>query len=103
MKNYYVAAGFNSSGILGSSGAGLVLSEWIVNGYPHLDVWSSDIRRLACELNHYGIMISNRFGDHNLNKNFLYQRSLEIVGKRYQVAYPKMEYKKARNIKCDTS
>ena len=44
-------------------------------------------------------MISGRFGDHNLNKNFLYQRAIEIVGRRYQLAYPKMEYNKARNVK----
>ena len=52
MKNYYVAAGFNSGGIVGASGAGLVLSEWIVNGHPHVDMWSNDITRLVCELNY---------------------------------------------------
>ena len=101
MKNYYVAAGFNSSGILGSSGAGLLLSEWIVNGHPHVDTWPDDISRLVCELNYYSVMISCRFGDHSLNKNFLYQRAIEIVGRRYQLAYPKMEYNRARNIKYD--
>jgi glycine/D-amino acid oxidase-like deaminating enzyme len=31
VKNYYVAAGFNSSGIASAPGAGKALSEWIVN------------------------------------------------------------------------
>ena len=48
-------------------------------------------------------MICGRFGQHNLNKDFLYQRSVEIVGRRYQLAYPKMEYNRARNVKYDSN
>ena len=103
MKNYYVAAGFNSSGILGSSGAGRLLSELIVHGHTHMDAWPSQISRLVHQLNHYSVSVPSRFGDHNVNKNFLYQRAIEIVGRRYQLAYPKMEYSKARNIKYDRS
>ena len=99
MKNYYVAAGFNSNGILGSSGAGRLLSEWIVHGYTHIDAWPSHISRLVHQLDHCSVTIPIRFGDHSVNKNFLYQRAIEIVGRRYQLAYPKMEYSKARNIK----
>jgi len=40
-----VAAGFNSSGIASSGGAGKALAEWVVNGKPTMDLWTVDIRR----------------------------------------------------------
>src|SRR5262249_59399441 len=47
LKNFYVAAGFNSIGIASGGGAGRALAEWIVNGEPTLDLWPVDIRRFA--------------------------------------------------------
>ena len=41
-----VATGFNSIGIQSSGGAGLVLSQWIKNGHPPMDVNGMDIRRI---------------------------------------------------------
>ncbi len=46
VKNVYVATGFNSIGIQSSGGAGLVLSKWIKNGHPPMDVAGMDIRRI---------------------------------------------------------
>ena len=46
VKNVYVATGFNSIGIQSSGGAGLVLSKWIKNGHPPMDVSGMDIRRI---------------------------------------------------------
>ena len=46
VKNCYVATGFNSIGIQSSGGAGLVLSQWIKNGHPPMDVNGMDIRRI---------------------------------------------------------
>ena len=46
VKNVYVATGFNSIGIQSSGGAGLVLSKWIKNGHPPMDVSGIDIRRI---------------------------------------------------------
>src|ERR1041384_2349136 len=47
LKNFFVAAGFNSIGIASGGGAGSALAEWIVNGEPSLDLWPVDIRRFA--------------------------------------------------------
>src|SRR5437660_559517 len=47
LKNFYVAAGFNSIGIASAGGAGRALAEWIVAGEPSLDLWPVDIRRFA--------------------------------------------------------
>ena len=45
LKNFYVAAGFNSIGIQSSGGAGKVLAEWLAHGHPPIDLWDVDIRR----------------------------------------------------------
>ncbi|XP_065914697.1 pyruvate dehydrogenase phosphatase regulatory subunit, mitochondrial-like [Dysidea avara] len=85
VRNYFVAAGFNSVGIMSSSGVGHVLSEWIVNGSPPYDLHPFDIKRV---------------GSHDMSKRFLHDRAVEIIGRKYAVAYPKMEYNFGRNIKC---
>ncbi|MGH3125750.1 MAG: NAD(P)/FAD-dependent oxidoreductase, partial [Streptosporangiaceae bacterium] len=47
LRNYFVAAGFNSVGFLSGPGAGAVLADWIVDGYPPLDLPETDPRRAA--------------------------------------------------------
>jgi heterotetrameric sarcosine oxidase gamma subunit len=46
VRDLYVATGFNSIGIQSSGGAGLVLSQWIKDGHPPMDVNGIDIRRI---------------------------------------------------------
>ena len=46
VRNLFVAAGFNSIGIQSAGGAGKVLSDWIVDGHPPMDLWDVDIRRM---------------------------------------------------------
>ena len=46
IRNYFVAAGLNSIGIQSSGGLGKALAEWIIEGYPPLDLWGNDIRRM---------------------------------------------------------
>ena len=38
LKNYFVAAGLNSIGILTGGGLGRVMAHWIINGRPDVDV-----------------------------------------------------------------
>jgi 4-methylaminobutanoate oxidase (formaldehyde-forming) len=45
LRGFYVAAGFNSTGMMSSAGAGRAIAEWIVDGEPGLDLWSLDIAR----------------------------------------------------------
>src|SRR5438445_3174637 len=45
LRNFFVAAGFNSVGIASAAGAGKALAEWIVGGEPSMDLWDVDIRR----------------------------------------------------------
>src|SRR4051794_10118032 len=84
LKNFYVAAGFNSIGIASGGGAGRALAEWIVNGEPSLDLWPVDIRRFA------------RFHD---NDRFLKERVSEVLGLHYMMPWPNRELMSARPLR----
>jgi 4-methylaminobutanoate oxidase (formaldehyde-forming) len=84
LKNFYVAAGFNSIGIASGGGAGRALAEWIVNGEPTLDLWPVDIRRFA------------RFYDNNA---FLKERVSEVLGLHYMMPWPNRELQSARPLR----
>ncbi|TPN23620.1 FAD-dependent oxidoreductase [Mesorhizobium sp. B2-3-3] len=45
LRGFHVAAGFNSTGMMSSAGAGKAMAEWIVDGEPGLDLWALDIAR----------------------------------------------------------
>lgn len=84
LRKYYVAAGFNSSGIASAGGAGRALAEWIVADAPTLDLWAVDIRR---------------FGGFHSNVNFLRERTFETLGLHYQIPWPKRELESARPLR----
>ena len=46
LRNFFVAAGFNSVGIQSAGGAGKALAEWIDTGEPTMDLSDVDIRRM---------------------------------------------------------
>ena len=45
LRNFFVAAGFNSQGILSAAGVGKAMAEWIVAGQPTMDLSEIDIAR----------------------------------------------------------
>ncbi len=45
LANYFVAAGFNSIGIMSSAGVGRAMTEWVLQGRPRRELWSVDFRR----------------------------------------------------------
>ncbi|GAA6164047.1 FAD-dependent oxidoreductase [Pelagimonas sp. KU-00592-HH] len=51
MKGYWVAAGFNSTGIQNGPGAGKALAEWIMYGHMTMDLTDVDSRRIVPGLN----------------------------------------------------
>ena len=81
VRNFYVAAGFNSVGIASAGGAGRALAEWIVAGEPQGDLVSVDIRR---------------FGPFNNNPQWLRARVGEVLGLHYAVPWPNREFDTAR-------
>jgi sarcosine dehydrogenase len=84
LKNFYVAAGFNSIGIASGGGAGKALAEWIIEGEPTLDLWPVDIRRFA------------RFHD---NDALLKARVSEVLGLHYMMPWPNRELMSARPLR----
>ncbi len=84
LDNYFVLAGFNSSGIAFSGGAGNALAQWIVAGEPDLDLGPVDIRR---------------FAPMQGNKRWLRGRVQEIVGLHFAMAWPNREPESGRGIR----
>jgi 4-methylaminobutanoate oxidase (formaldehyde-forming) len=83
LKNYYVAAGFNSLGILFGGGVGQVMAQWIVDGEPPVDVSAIDIARLMPWQN---------------NPRYLYDRTVELLGWQY-ISWPNLQPETARNAR----
>jgi heterotetrameric sarcosine oxidase gamma subunit len=84
LKNFFVAAGFNSLGILMGGGAGRLMAHWIVNGLPDVDVSEINITRMLPFQN---------------TPSYLRDRSVEILGLLFEEQFPNRQYKTARNIR----
>lgn len=84
LKNFFVAAGFNSLGILLGGGAGQILAHWIVDGYPSVDTSEIDIARMQPWQN---------------NPKYLYDRTVEMLGFMYKPGYPNSQYSSARGVR----
>jgi glycine cleavage system aminomethyltransferase T/glycine/D-amino acid oxidase-like deaminating enzyme len=81
LRNFFVAAGFNSFGIASAGGAGRALAEWITSGEPGLDLSAVDIRRFAA---------------FNGNTQWLHDRVGEVLGLHYAIPWPNREVTTAR-------
>lgn len=84
LKNFYVAAGFNSVGIQSAGGAGKVLAEWIVNGRPPMDLWDVDVRR---------------WSPFQGNSRYLHDRTVEGLGLLYAMHWPFRQFETARPVR----
>ncbi|MBW2715206.1 MAG: GcvT family protein [Deltaproteobacteria bacterium] len=84
LKKFFVAAGFNSLGILSGAGVGLVISHWIVDGHPPEDVWDVNIRRVH--------PFRNR-------ATYLRDRTVESLGIGYEHHWPARQWTTARGVK----
>ena len=84
LKNYFVAAGLNSIGILTGGGIGRLLAHWIVNGTPDADVTGINIDRLH---------------KYQANPEYRRERTIELLGMVYKCHYPTMTPMTARGVK----
>ncbi len=84
VKNYFVAAGLNSIGILTGGGLGRVIAHWITTGRPDVDVTGMHVDRL-----------------HPYQANVAYRRTrtVESLGMVYQCHYPFRSMSTARGAK----
>jgi glycine cleavage system aminomethyltransferase T/glycine/D-amino acid oxidase-like deaminating enzyme len=84
LKNYFVAAGLNSIGILTGGGLGRVMAHWIINGRPDVDVTGMNIDRLHT---------------YQANPEYRRTRTVESLGMVYQCHYPTRSMRTARGAK----
>jgi glycine cleavage system aminomethyltransferase T/glycine/D-amino acid oxidase-like deaminating enzyme len=84
LKNYFVAAGLNSIGILTGGGLGRVLAHWIATGQPDVDITGFNIDRLHT---------------YQSNPEYRRTRTVESLGMVYQCHYPYRSMKTARGAK----
>lgn len=85
VENFYVAAGFNSTGIQSSGGAGKVLADWIVDKHPPMDLWDVDIRRMMAFQG---------------NATYLHDRTVEGLGLLYAMHWPFRQVETARAVRA---
>lgn len=83
LKNFFVAAGLNSLGILYGGGIGLVMAQWIVDGYPPVDISEVNLDRLMPFQN---------------NPKYLHDRIVELLGWQY-ISWPNHQPETARQIR----
>jgi 4-methylaminobutanoate oxidase (formaldehyde-forming) len=84
LRNYFVAAGMNSVGIITGGGLGRVLAHWIINGQPDVDVTGINI---------------DRFHRYQNTAAYRRYRSAEALGLVYQCHYPDRPFVTARDAK----
>jgi 4-methylaminobutanoate oxidase (formaldehyde-forming) len=84
LKNYFVAAGLNSIGILTGGGLGRVVAHWITTGRPDVDVTGFHIDRLHA---------------YQANLEYRRTRTVESLGMVYKCHYPTYVMQTARGAK----
>jgi 4-methylaminobutanoate oxidase (formaldehyde-forming) len=84
LQNFFVAAGFNSTGFLTGPGIGSVLADWLVDGRPSIDLPEADPRRVM---------------PHETNRRFLEQRVKETLDVAYDMHWPYQQRQSARPLR----
>ena len=85
LDGFFVAAGFNSLGILTGGGAGSIMASWIVDGVPPLDITGVDIARLQ------------RW---QTSRPYLTERSVELLGRLHSTgSWPHSQPTTARDVR----
>ena len=84
LKNCFVAAGLNSIGLQSAGGIGKVVSEWMRDGHPPIDLWEVDVRRNM---------------PFQINRKYLRERVSESLGLLYATHWPFRQYETARGVR----
>jgi len=84
VRGYWIAAGYNSIGIVSSGGAGMALAHWITEGEAPFDLWEVDIRRAQ---------------PFQKNRRYLKERVTETLGLLYADHFPYRQVETARGVR----
>ncbi|MDH3764131.1 MAG: FAD-dependent oxidoreductase, partial [Gammaproteobacteria bacterium] len=83
-RNLFVAAGFNSIGIMSSAGVGKVMAQWVRDNEAPLDLWEVDIARLD--------PLQGR-------DDYLAARLPEAVHNQFAMHWPYKQYQTGRDLR----
>jgi len=84
LGGYWIAAGYNSVGIVSSGGAGMALAHWITTGEAPFDLWEVDIRRAQ---------------PFQRNRRYLKERVSETLGLLYDDHFPYRQPETSRGVR----
>jgi len=84
VSGYWIAAGYNSIGIVSSGGAGFALAQWMNDGEAPFDLWEVDIRRAQ---------------PFQKNRRYLKERVTETLGLLYADHFPYRQVETARGVR----
>ncbi len=84
IRGLYVAAGFNSYGILSSGGAGKVMAAWLTDGIPPLAMTAMHAQRIMA---------------FQANSRYMQDRVVEALGFNMSLHWPGHQLRTARNIR----
>ena len=84
VRNYFVAAGLNSIGILTGGGWGRAIAHWITTGSPDIDITGVNIDRLH---------------PYQATPRYRATRTVESLGMVYECHYPGRSMRTARGVK----
>lgn len=84
LGGYWIAAGYNSIGIVSSGGAGMALAQWMNDGEAPFDLWEVDIRRAQ---------------PFQKNRRYLKERVSETLGLLYADHFPYRQMATSRGVR----
>lgn len=84
IRGLFVAAGFNSIGIMSSAGVGKALAEWVVDDAPPMDLWEVDVAR---------------FEPSDSSPAFVVERLQEVVSNQFDMHWPLKQMKTGRFVR----
>ncbi len=84
LRNYFVAAGLNSIGIITAGGLGRIMAQWITTGDPGADITDMNV---------------DRFHPYQCNPEYRATRVVETLGLVYRCHYPTRVPETARDCK----
>lgn len=84
VEGYFVAAGFNSIGLMSSPGVGRYMAEWITAGRAPLDLFGLDVGRVD---------------PLQTDESFLHSRMKEAVGDQFAMHWPHKQPKAGRDLR----
>jgi heterotetrameric sarcosine oxidase gamma subunit len=80
----WIAAGFNSQGIIYGPGAGKALAEWLLEGRPTMDLTEVDVART---------------GSWSNNRAWLHDKTYETLGRLYAMHWPGLHSDVGRDVR----